>query len=503
MTDMNTSGSPANLGTLGVDPVLTPARIPSVLAEWAAFIPLLCHLTSSHHEHDFIGEAALRGRICISLFPRLGVLRGIAQLLYEGPEFLDRASSTGGRRCDVWDVKWGSVFPCANGAASAMVAGWVLRGMRQAIRIPEHVLPSAPQSGASSTLVGSGDTQTLSGSSRPDVMPSKPQQNDAKRLTIHENLDLFTLHSEFTGLDTTQNATDHSSNQNPSQPSQQNFRRYQTLHVMKFGRTTARISWYRLLSYAASTRWYQILSSTILGSIASVLCLYGLYGTACAVLLGAISRIACLFLHIRRPPGYLENNELHSASMLVGMHQNSSIWYLYVGDRGVIDSLLNKTMVVLSTQSLVLLYWFKVAHIAQLLAMTFVAAEKGWDGILMVLFMLVVEGSLWCSRDLQVARLWLEAEGITVKARSFEFSGRTSMVGAIQKYSGSKTSRWMDDLVCPSPRREVWLERLSAMAGSEAGGSYNQLGEFDKKWVETQVTLTMRGASLLEAEFSS
>ena len=79
-------------------------------------IPLLCHITSRHHDHDFIGQAALTGRIHISLFPRLGVLKGIARLLEEGSEFLDRATSTGDRRSDVWDVNWGSVFPCAGGA---------------------------------------------------------------------------------------------------------------------------------------------------------------------------------------------------------------------------------------------------------------------------------------------------------------------------------------------------------------------------------------------------
>lgn len=503
MADLYTSGGPANLGTLGVNLRLTLARLPSIVAEWAALIPLLCHLASRHHDHQFIGEAALTGRVHISLFPRLGVLRGIAELLEEGPEFLDRASSTGGRRSDVWDVNWGSVFPCANGAASAMVAEYALRGTRHAIRIPDRIFPSTFRSATSSTPVENEDAETPSGSPRSSVAPSAARQNEAGRLTIHENVDLSTLNPTSSSLESNRNSSERASSPSASASSQQNFRRYQVLHVMKFGRAIVGPPWYHLLNCVASTRWYQLLSSAVLGCTACVLCFAGLYGTACAVLFGAASRVACLFLQIQRPPGFLENNELHSACMLVGIHQNSSIWYLYTGDRGVIDSLLNKTMIILSTRSLILLYWFKLSHVAQLLAMTFVTAQKGWDGIAMVLFMLVAEGFLCYSQNLHVARLWMTAEGITVKARSFEFSGRTSMMGAIQKFSGSKTFRWMDGLICPSPRREAWLERLSEVAGSAPGESYDQLGDFDKQWVDIQVTLAMRATDLLHVEFSS
>ena len=85
--------------------------------------------------------------------------------------------------------------------------------------------------------------------------------------------------------------------------------------------------------------------------------------------------------------------------------------------------------------------------------MTFVTAQKGWDGISMVVLMLVADGFPWYPADSQVAGLWLDKEGITVRARRFEFSGRTSMVGAIQRFSGSK-SQWIDGLVHASPRRE-------------------------------------------------
>ena len=502
MTDFYTNGGPSNLGTLGISPPREVARIPSFLAEWAALIPLLCHLTSHHHQYQFVGEVALGDHINISLFPRLGVLKDIAQLLEEGPEFLDRASSTGGRRSEVWDVNWGSVFPCANGAASAMVAAYALRSAGQPIRIPDCVLPNVSQGDTHSAPVRNEAVETPSGNRNLGQRPSKTSLNKKTRLTIHKNVELSTLNSIPPSSDSTRDTGDSLLSQRSPAPFQEHFRRYQTLYIIKFGRTTVKTPRYHLPSYVLSTRCYQTLSSVFLGFTTVVLCIYGLYGTACAVLFGAASRIACLFLQIHRPPGFLENNELQSACMLVGIHQNTSVWYLYIGDRGVVDSLLNKTMVIIPTPSSVFLYFFKAFHVIQLLSMSFVAAEKGWDGISMVIFMVVAEVILWYSRKLRPAELWLKAEGITVEARSFEFTGRTSMVGAIQKFSGSKTTQWMDALVSPSRRRDVWLQRLGDVPMSERGWSYNQLGEFDKRWVDVNVTLATRAADLLQAQFS-
>ena len=504
MTDLYTSGGPSNLGALGVSPRLKSGKVPTFLAEWAALIPLLCHLTNRHHDHQFIGEVCLTGGIYISLFPKLGVLKGITQLLEEGSEFLDRASSIGGRCSEVWDVNWGSVFPCANGAASAMVVASILRKDHQAIRIPEPVLLDVSRGDTHSTPAGSDD-DAESASSNNDFGQKlrEANRNRKKRLTIHNNVELSTLGSSSMNSSSTRDTNNHSSKCMPSTSSKEQFRRYQRLHVMKFGRDNVKIPWYRLLISLTSARWYRVLSSILLGCITSVLCLYGLYGTASAVLFGAISRLACSFIQIQRPPGFLENNELHNACMLVGIHRNSSVWYLYVGDRGVVDTLLNKPMIITSGQSSVLLGLFRVFHVFQLLSMSYVAAEKGWDGVSMVLFMLIAEGFMWCGRDLRLAKLWLDAEGMTVEAKSFEFSGRTSMVGAIQRFSGSKTTQWMDDLICPAPRREAWLERLGVITNSEPGQKYDDLGEFDKRWVDINVTLAMRAADILQAQFSN
>ena len=197
MQDLNTAGGSAKLGSLGVRPLLEVANIPSILAEWAALIPLLCHLTGRHHDHEFIGEAALAGCIRINLFPRLGVLQGIAQLLEEGPDFSDRASSTGGRRVDVWDVNWGGVFPCANGAASAMVAACTLQAAHPTIRIPDHISLGSSCSETSLISVGSEKARTSGHTPTSSMTPSKSQENGARGLTIHKNVDLSALNPIF------------------------------------------------------------------------------------------------------------------------------------------------------------------------------------------------------------------------------------------------------------------------------------------------------------------
>lgn len=127
-------------GTITYDPFLSLPIPPSIVAEWTSLIPLVVHLASYRHDHQLAGEAALSGRLNVSLFPRLGVLDGIARLLARGPDFLDRVSTMGEVSHQVWDVKWGSAFPCANGAASSIITAYALsRADWNYVRMPEHV----------------------------------------------------------------------------------------------------------------------------------------------------------------------------------------------------------------------------------------------------------------------------------------------------------------------------------------------------------------------------
>lgn len=105
--------------------------------------------------------------------------------------------------------------------------------------------------------------------------------------------------------------------------------------------------------------------------------------------------------------------------MLVAVHRNSSAWYLYIGDRAIVDYLLNKPMIVAPIANRWLLTWFKLAHITQLLAMIFVAAQKGWDGVAMFILMLVDYLSSWNRDDEWLTRQWLETQGVSIDAKVF------------------------------------------------------------------------------------
>ena len=168
-----------------------------------------------------------------------------------------------------------------------------------------------------------------------------------------------------------------------------------------------------------------------LGGIA-VLCLYGLFGTAAAVAVGLLSRAACRLVHVERTPRFLNSNE-HSGNtqtqdmtgaMLVAPHCNATTWNLYVGDRGVIDALLNKPMISIDQHPLPLCLWFKVADALQLLAMTFAAAQKGWDGVAMVILMFldwIFETST--DRNGIVADRFLKDKNIEISGSRLYFKG--------------------------------------------------------------------------------
>lgn len=249
-----------------------------------------------------------------------------------------------------------------------------------------------------------------------------------------------------------------------------------------------------------------MISQIFLIGVIIVLCLCGIFGTAAIVLNGMITRLVSRHIKIRRPPGYLENNEDHKACMLLSNHKNASTWYLYVGDRGVVDSLLNKPMIIIPPHNKLLSSWFKVAHIIQLLAMTFVAAQKGWDGLALLLLLMFEQAFQWYRNEDQIAKKWLADEGVSMKAKSFRFTGRTPMVGAIHKLSGSAATAWMDDIVAPCARRNVWLKQLSkesnevAEKEAEADQDFEILSPFDQKWVSLNSGLVFEAFKVMKSE---
>ena len=129
----------AQVNTLAISSLFPRASVPSILAEWAALVPLVCHIASYQQDHRLAGEACLMGRLSVDLFPKLGALYGIARLLDDRSAFLDRACVMSDSKFEVWDINWGSQFLCANGVASAIVSAYALRQAHNVIRMPEIV----------------------------------------------------------------------------------------------------------------------------------------------------------------------------------------------------------------------------------------------------------------------------------------------------------------------------------------------------------------------------
>ncbi|KAI1080068.1 hypothetical protein F5B20DRAFT_540617 [Whalleya microplaca] len=169
------------------------------------------------------------------------------------------------------------------------------------------------------------------------------------------------------------------------------YRRFQTLHVFRFYRKPRRPSALSVFLQHQKSPWYQIIFCIILTGVASFLCLIAAYGTAAVLLCCTISKVIALGVHVERPSTYLENNEMHDAFMLSASHQNASEWNLLIGDRGVVDSLLNKPMTYIpdTQHARLAAIWFSFAHILQLAGMTFVSAQKGWDDVSLIILLTV------------------------------------------------------------------------------------------------------------------
>ncbi|VUC22965.1 unnamed protein product [Clonostachys rosea] len=449
---MSDSAPNAALGSLGSVPLVPAPSLPPIIAEWAAILPLICHLANQRDDYITTGDVALKGKLSVGLFPRLGTLSGLSRLLERGTEYLDYASTKGGSSRTVWDVKWGSVFPCANGAAVHVLSKYLLsRSKEPPRRISEKtsIQVQRQQSEKSTGGLNSSYTSYYDGS-----IPKTGKGS---------------------------------------------IRRYQTLHVYQFYRNQKTRSWRRQAKDFFDSLPVQITQWLLLIGLSIFLGLFGCYGTCAIIACSTASEIIARNVKIPRSAGYLKNSEYHDACMLMAAHENATEWHLYIGDRAIVDTLLNKPMFVIpdGTTTKLTASWFWFAHLLQLAAMTFVAAQKGWDGTCLML-LLAGHWSLYFLHSGQgVAQDWLEKEGIEAKVKSFEFGGRFGLMGAIQLFSGSTTTRWMDAILVPHPRRELWLKRLQ---GSDGAGHIDVL---EASWVQFSSDASFAGAEVLEAEFTT
>lgn len=437
------SAPDARLGSLGVDALIPFPLLPTIISEWAAIIPLVCHLASQRDDYITTGDVALMGRLSVGLFPRLGTLSGLSRLLDRGTEYLDHASTKGGFSRTVRDVKWGSVFPCANGAACNTISDH----LRSVARTPTPL----------------------------QRMPEK-----------------FPSELRITALEENEPKSD-------TRADGEEIRRYQILHVYQLRRVSKRCSIRDRFEQLRLSLPSQTITLVILISIAVLFGLLSSYGTAALIACTSLSELVALNITIRRPTTYLKNNETHDACMLMASHENASEWHLYIGDRGIADTILNKPMFVLpeGLWASIASSWFWFANLLQFAAMTFVAAQKGWDGVWMV----VVLSTHWTIRytlyGRTLARDWLEREGVRAKVASFEFGGRYAMMGAIHVFSRSSVTSWMDDILVPHPRREAWLQCLK---GEQPA---SELHSHDMRWVESSSEAALAAANILRDKFET
>lgn len=432
-----------DLGTLGVRPFLSISGLPAILTEWSALLPLVSHLANYDDDYRIIGKLALEGHLTVGLFPKLGYLDGLRRLLQYGPAFLDRASANSATTYKVWDVNWGSMFNRANGSALSLITKYALRKQPKAINMPEDVVTPSGSPGIASP---SATANTVNRAAQPQ-----------------------------TGLKTP-------------------FRRYQELHIVRMGRLKRKRTMRGtiiliLLSRTGEVAYYFILIALIL-----MLCLIGAFGSAAILANGLISKSMCRILRVKRPSGYLESNENHEACMLSAVHENAQTWYLYIGDRGVIDWMLNKTMLVMPSANPLQTYYFRLAHILQLLAMTFVAAQKGSDGISLIILLTLNYAYHSLFNGHRLARQWLEAEEVSVDVHTFRFSGRTPMLGVIHSLSQARDATWMGAFITPCPRTGVWLEELKRPVNMRGKLHLSQQGlsPSDRSWVTLNTQLTVQ-----------
>ncbi|PNP53230.1 hypothetical protein THARTR1_06247 [Trichoderma harzianum] len=453
---MSTSGAaPASYGTDGANPPVLPVAASQlqILFEWVGLLPLAIYLSGSGLSHWLVGQTSLAGFIGVSLFPRLGILGSLAAFLHEGADFLDRASSVSELRHTVWDANWGSVFPCANGAASDILTRYVIPKARD-IEIPNDL----------AALIAANELDRNPENGKPNAVTAEAS-NDSKG---HTNEDA-----------------------GGSQ-----FRRFQTLYILDCTIDAAKRKTNKL-----STTWlFSLLEVlfilSLLGACVSTI-LLGLYGTAAAILISIAFRVARQCIKVITPPRYLESNEANHADacMLTALHENSSTWYLFRGSRAVVDGLVNKPMVlgITARHKTALALALRGLAVLQLLTMTYVAAQKGWDGVgLLVLIAVARTLDYALYSDDRLAATWLRRECVGMKAWKCQFSGRTPMLGTIQLLKSNTISSWMNQILAPSERREAWLEmlQLDCPDFETLESKHTLTGENDQSWVRNNWLLT-------------
>ena len=166
--------------------------------------------------------------------------------------------------------------------------------------------------------------------------------------------------------------------------------------------------------------------------------------------------------------------------------------------------MLNKTTLAIPSATQSQIFYFRLAHLMQLLAMTFVAAQKGIDGVSLIVLLVSNYGVQYLFGGHRISRQWLEAEKVSVDAYTFRFSGRTPMIGVIHALSQAHDAAWMESVMAPCPRISVWLTELKRSADMRGGLDVDRQGlnPSDCAWVPLNTQLTLQAETLIRTELS-
>jgi hypothetical protein len=427
-------------------------RLPPVLAEWAALMPLTIYLESSfRHDYQCAGESALTCKLSIGIFPKLWAIGSVTKLLRDRENFLDMAITTGPPMVCL-DVQWGNNFPCANSAATAAVAEYVLSTNKG-----KHI-----------------SIDDLSAWIRSD-------RQLTRRLSIKD--------SDFDSKTVPELLRRRLGRQ-----------RKQTLHVLRFSKKEDGEQ-PRRRRRRQSERSIGCAEIFVAAGLTVVLAITGNYGSGALVFLAGITRSLSRSVVLERPESYLHcGDDQRQRCILTGPHENASTWHLFLGDVSVIDTLLIKPMVIVPpNQNRYLIHGFSAIQVLQLLLMTYVASQKQWDGVcllLLVLVAIVIEKLMGPNRH---AREWLEDSGYTCDTVVCEFAGRHDLMGAVQCISGGKETAWMDKVLQIAKRRTVWLGKIGTrgMSREKLAKEYQALSAFDIKWVDSTAMMSFAGEALI------
>lgn len=454
-------------GTESIDFWVLLPDLPTILTEWAALVPLTVYLSSVRSDFELAGEVSLRGGLSVSIIPRLWALGGIVKLVKQKDVFFDTASA-GGDPLKVYDVQWGSVFPCYNSAAALAVAETAFQYHAATEVISEKDL--------NDWILANKDDLSIQFTIRPDSMEKSGVTSDV-----------------FCGYDV-----------EGLVERKRRYGRRQLLKIIHVG--TEEPSQARLRSFDRRAKsWYW--RATELGvttMVGAALVSIGCLGSGALVVVGALARFCARSIKFDRSPLYLRNREVHLGCMLVAVHENATSWTLYLGHRGLIDSLLNKPMVDPGRAPPLVLLYLQFAELLQVIGMTYVAGQKGWDAIVLLILILVVWITSRVYGSSKHAAKWLKEEGFTLTSFTCEFPGRTELLGAVQLLSTEQKTGWMDGIIFPAPRRDVWLKKIGAIDSNprQLKEQYSVLDDHDQAWVSATGMQAVAGNALIRLKLS-